>query len=707
MIRSGRPDRPGNHWDGEGVNFALYASKASAVELCLFDAEHRQVQCHRLPDQQDGTWHGYLPGCRPGQRYGYRVHGPWSPSEGLRFNPSKLLIDPYARALDGIFSWSGAVFDYDISTLNGAGPLQPNLTDSAASVPKCIVTAALPALTAMQARISWSETIIYEANVRAYTMSHPDIPEVERGKFRGMSNGKILDYLKALGITSLELMPVHTFIDEAFLAGRGQRNLWGYNSINFFTPESRYAHQDASSEFREMVDAIHDAGIEVILDVVYNHTGEGDAQGPSLSFKGIDNLAYYRTAPGDPGHYINDTGCGNTLNVDHPQVQSLVLDSLVYWHKEMAVDGFRFDLAPILGRTAQGFDPQHDLLQKINGHPELSAAKLIAEPWDPGPGGYQLGQFPSRWAEWNDRYRDSVRRFWSGEPGLLRSFAKHLHGSSDLFEASGRAPQASINFITSHDGFTLNDLVSYEKRHNEANGENNRDGHSHNFSSNHGVEGGTENVAINYLRRKQRLNMLASLLLSHGTPMLLAGDEFGNSQHGNNNAYAQDNATGWLDWRGVGADPDFLQQVRELIQLRRKMPHLKRENYLHGHGSNGNGWRDIEWLHPSGERMQVEQWRSDHAMTLLFPDTDDSGPGEGKSSRNGLLAVAIMLNATCERQDFTLPEISQTGSWSLVFHSAELAPSCAISPTWSLASRSVACALYKVGAADLYNSTSC
>ena len=692
MMQSGRPDHPGSHWDGQGVNFALYSSAAEAVELCLFDTDNQQVQCYRLPGQSDGVWHGYLPGCEPGQRYGYRVHGPWLPAEGLRFNPSKLLIDPYARALDGVFEWSGAVLDYDLSTLNGAGPLQPNLTDSASSVPKSVVTGLIPALRPIKPRIPWSETVIYEANVRGYTMSHPDIPDVDRGKFHGMSNGRILEYLKALGITSLELMPVHTFIDEAFLVGRGLKNFWGYNSINFFTPGARYANRDASLEFREMVDAIHDAGIEVILDVVYNHTGEGDSQGPSLSFKGIDNLAYYRTEPGHPDRYINDTGCGNTLNVNHPRVQALVLDSLVYWHNEMAVDGFRFDLAPILGRTGQGFDPQHSLLQEINNHPDLSKAKLIAEPWDSGPGGYQLGQFPTRFAEWNDRYRDSVRRYWRGDANHLSSLAKHLHGSSDIFEASGRPPQASINFITSHDGFTLKDLVSFEERHNKANGENNRDGHSHNFSSNHGIEGETTKEAVNDLRRQQRLNMLATLLLSKGTPMLLAGDEFGNSQHGNNNAYAQDNETSWLDWKGLDSDPDFLHQVQELLRLRRSLPHLASEIYLHGRTKNDAGWYDVEWLNPAGKRMKFNQWHNDRALTLVRPNMDNQPDGGGHTA-GFPAAVAIMFNATDAPLSFGLPTMIPEGDWKLVFHSTKTAPSHSGPTGWNLEPRSIACAV--------------
>jgi len=689
MIHGGRPDYLGSYWDGQGVSFALYAPAAEAVEVCLFDADKRQVQCHHLPDQSDGVWHGYLPGCEPGQRYGYRVHGPWLPSEGLRFNPSKLLIDPYARELDGVFQWSGAVFDYDLSTLNGAGPLRPNRTDSASVIPKSVVTGELAALKIVRPRIPWSETIIYETNLRGYTMTHPDIPDIERGKFRGMSNGKILEYLKALGISSLELMPIHTFIDEGFLVGRRLKNFWGYNSINFFAPCCRCANQDATGEFREMVDTIHDAGIEVILDVVYNHTGEGDGQGPTFSFKGIDNLAYYRTEPGHPDRYVNDTGCGNTLNVDHPRVQSLIQDSLVYWHREMGVDGFRFDLAPVLGRSAHGFNPQHSLLQKINDHADLSAAKLIAEPWDPGPGGYQLGQFPSRFAEWNDRYRDSVRRYWRGDANQLSGLAKHLHGSSDIFEASGRAPQASINFITSHDGFTLMDLVSYEKRHNEANGENNRDGHGHNFSSNHGIEGETNKEAVNSLRRQQRLNMLATLLLSKGTPMLLAGDEFGNSQHGNNNAYAQDNEIGWQDWKGFDSDPDFFKQVQELIRLRRSLPHLASEVYLHGHSKNDAGWHDVEWLNPSGRRMKFHQWHNDRTLTFLHTEMNDHGDNP--------VAVAIMFNATDAALSFSLPTMSPECDWKLVFHSTEAPPPQPGLQTWKLASRSIVCARYIIG----------
>ncbi|HEY5774521.1 MAG TPA: glycogen debranching protein GlgX [Xanthomonadales bacterium] len=692
MIEAGSPEQLGARWDGKGANFALFSSAAHAIELCLFDGSGQQAQCFRLPANHGGVWCGYLPGCEPGQRYGYRAHGPWEPDRGLRFNPSKLLIDPYARALDGSFQWSGAVFDFDHSTSGGS--LQPNLTDSAAFLPKCVVTGDIGAFPGTRPHIPWTSTIIYEANVRGYTMRHPDIPESERGKFAGLSNGKILEYLKALGITSLELMPVHTMIDEGFLVGRGLRNFWGYNSVQFFTPSSRYACVDAVREFREMVNAIHEAGIEVILDVVYNHTGEGGGKGPTLGFRGIDNLAYYRTDTEDPGRYIDDTGCGNTLNADHPRVRALVMDSLLYWHKDMGVDGFRFDLATVLGRTPLGFDPSHELLRKINDHPGLAAAKLIAEPWDPGPGGYQLGQFPSRWAEWNDRYRDNVRRFWRGDEDQLRNLARHLHGSSDIFEASGRPPQASINFVTSHDGFTLRDLVTYERRHNEANGEGNRDGHAHNFSSNHGVEGETRDIEINQLRRRQRLNMLATLLLSKGTPMLLAGDEFGHTQSGNNNAYAQDNETGWLDWSGVVDDPYFLHQVQLLINLRGRMPHTRRTTYPHGSDRNVDGLRDIEWLHPGGGRMQVDHWHGDYALTLIFPEMEGVRHDTSPFSQDALVAVAIMLNAAPAPRKFTLPDMPQAGAWSLAFHSSASMPSKAGPAGWRLLSRSMACALY-------------
>ena len=702
-MQRGCRDPLGAHWDGDGVNFALYSSRAEAVELCLFDAHGSETARLTLPDQDDDVWHGYLPGCKPGQRYGYRVHGRYEPTQGLRFNANKLLIDPYARALDGGFSWSpaAALFDFEPDFDPSFDPggatekMRISALDSASCMPKCVVTAAQNLPAAARPNIAWSKTIIYEANVRGFTMRHPAVAESERGKFRAMHNAAILDYLKALGITAIELMPVHAFIDEAFLVKRGLRNFWGYNSINFFAPEVRYASDNAAGdnaigEFREMVNAIHDAGIEVILDVVYNHTGESDQRGPTLSFRGIDNLAYYRTRPDNPGCYVNDTGCGNTLNVDHPRVHELVLASLRYWHREMGVDGFRFDLAAGLGRTADGFDCGHALLKQITGQitsdGALNGVKLIAEPWDAGPAGYQLGQFPRAWSEWNDRYRDSARRFWRGDPGEAGELARRLHGSADLFEAGGRKPNASINLVTSHDGFSLADLVSYESRHNLANGEDNRDGHALNFSRNYGIEGPTSKQSIKRLRRRQRLNLLATLLLSQGTPMLLAGDEFGNSQQGNNNAYAQDNETGWLDWSGLATDPAFLTQVRELIGLRRNTALLRQAQYRHGHLLDGQGRPDIAWRHPDGRTMASADWEQAQTLTVIL-----ANPGNRKNSPHQTNALAIMLNASVSTVNFTLTEVSPPDTWRLAFSSSDNPPNQLGEYVWQLQDLSIVC----------------
>ena len=647
MIEHGNSSALGALPSKDGVNFALYSSSAEAVELCLFDEGGQQTQQHFLPARHGGVWHGFLPACRVGQRYGYRVHGPWIPASGLRHNPAKLLLDPYARRLAGSFHWHPAVFDYQVSK---KGKWTRNEQDSAPHVPLCVVEPRNPGKVFNRPVVPWSSAVIYETNVRGYTMSHPDIPEEDRGRFRGMSNGRILEYLKALGITSLELMPVHAMIDEEFLARKGLRNFWGYNNVQFFAPEGRFGAADPVSEFREMVDAIHAAGIEVILDVAYNHTGEGGGDGPSLSFRGIDNLAYYRTEPGHPGNYINDTGCGNTLNTDHIRAQNLVLDSLRYWHREMGVDGFRFDLATILGRTRSGFSKPHSLLNRIGADPEMEGAKLIAEPWDPGPGGYQLGRFPVEWAEWNDRYRDSVRRFWRGDKDQDAEFARRIHGSADLFEASGRNPTASINLVTAHDGFTLADVVSYEQRHNQANGEENRDGHAHNFSCNNGVEGPSDDPAVRQIRRRQRLNMLATLLFSQGTPMILGGDEFGNSQGGNNNAYAQDNQTGWVDWTGLEEDPGFTQSVRELLRLRGDIPLLRQARYIHGRMPTDGGWCDIGWLHPDGRPMLDSDWNSNRQLALVFSTHEDQ-----RDDSPVVDAVAILFNASRKDVEFTLP----------------------------------------------------
>jgi len=682
MIQNGRSNALGATCIDDGVNFALWSTSAEAVELCLFDAQRRQVITHFLPDAREGIWSGFLPGCAAGQRYGYRVHGSWSPEQGLRHNPAKLLIDPWAQALEGDFRWAPAVFDHEQPAAEGEWCKSE--ADSAPFVPLCVVAEPEGRQAFRRPAVPWSDMVLYEANVRGFTMRHPDIPSADRGRLRGLNNGRVLAYLKSLGITSLELMPVFTMVDEHFLVERGLRNLWGYNSMQFFVPDLRFARVDGVAEFRDMVHAIHEVGIEVILDVAYNHSGEGGLHGPSLSFRGIDNAAYYRSETDAPGQYINDTGCGNTLDADSPVVQRLVLDSLKYWHRAMGVDGFRFDLATVLGRSAEGFQKNHHLLSRISGDPALERAKLIAEPWDPGPGGYQLGRFPAEWAEWNDRYRDTVRRFWRGDGRQSSEFAQRIHGSADLFEPSRRNPTASINFVTSHDGFTLHDLVSYKRRHNRANGEKNRDGHAHNFSDNYGVEGETDDPDIQALRRQQRLNLLATLLFSHGTPMLLAGDEFGNGQGGNNNAYAQDNETGWLNWQRLDEDPDFCRQVRRLVQLRRSLPLLRQARYIHGRMPTGNGWCDIDWLHPDGRPMREGDWSHEQRLALLFschPTQEDDAPITA--------AVAILYNAAPVDTLFTLPT-GLPADWLVRFSSSAQPPEQRSGCSWLLVARSMA-----------------
>lgn len=658
-MKRGRPAPLGATPDETGTNFAVYSSVAERIELCLYDASGEPANRISLPECSDGVWHGYLPGCAPGQQYGYRAHGPFSPEEGLRCNPAQLLIDPYARALAGTFTWHDAVFDYDRHS--DSADLQFSFTDSGPFVPKGIVCPNNTIAQFNRPEIPWSETIFYEANVRGYTMRHPEIDAADRGTFDGMRHDAVLRYLKSLGITSLELMPIHAFIDEQHLVNKGLRNFWGYNTISYFAPNARYSKSNAIHEFRDMVRAIHDAGIEVILDVVYNHTGEGDRMGPSLCFRGLDNLAYYSTEPGLPSTYINDTGCGNTLDADSPQVQQLVLESLHYWHKDMGVDGFRFDLAPVLGRHNHGYSAGHPLLQAITTDKGLRDAKLIAEPWDPGPGGYQLGHFPSPWSEWNDRFRDATRRFWRGDDNAAGEFAMRLRGSADLFETSSRSARASINFVSSHDGFTLADAVSYEERHNHANGENNQDGHQHNYSCNYGVEGPSDDTTIQDARRRHRLNLLATLLFSQGTPMLLAGDEFGHSQKGNNNAYAQDNETGWLNWAMLEQDAQFAEQVRDLIRLRRETRLLRLQEYVHGRTETSHGVVEIRWIKSDGAAMSDDDWSNERVFCIVL---SEKGTGEKIS------AVAIFVNASQDNCIFDLPAIEGAANWRLAFCTA-------------------------------------
>ncbi|HEX5788474.1 MAG TPA: glycogen debranching protein GlgX [Woeseiaceae bacterium] len=646
-MERGQPAPLGASITADGVNFALHSSVAEAVELCLFDGDGREIRRLHLPGRTGDIWHGFSPGLGTGQRYGYRVWGPWQPDEGLLCNPAKLLLDPYARQVVGDFHWHEAT--------RGRSRV-----DSARYVPKGVVRDAAP-FPGPRPSIRWSEAVFYETHVRGYTMRHPAVSAADRGRFRGLCNAAVLEYLKALGITTVELMPVHAYVDEQHLVRRGLRNFWGYNPVAFFAPAPRFGGTDPVSEFREMVHTIHDAGLEVVLDVVYNHTGEGNHDGPTISFRGIDNRAYYRLDPADATRYVDDTGCGNTLNADSAAVQTIVLDSLVYWHRDMGVDGFRFDLATVLGRHAHGFSREHPLLRAIGSNPLLASARLVAEPWDPGPGGYQLGNFPPPFAELNDKFRDGARRFWRGDLKTSGELARRMHGSADLFEAAARPPHASVNKITSHDGFTLADVVAYNERHNEANGENNRDGNPHNFSRNYGVEGPTDRADLLALRRQQRLNMLATLLCAQGTPFLLAGDEFGNSQGGNNNAYAQDNDTGWLDWAQLDADPAFTESVRSLIALRREFPLLRLDRYVHGRETRDGTETAVCWINPDGGTRTDEDWDFGHAFGMLL---------EQRKADGAVTALAVLMNAWSGELRYELGPLAPGCRWMLRFASA-------------------------------------
>ncbi len=615
-VQEGLPFPLGATWDGLGVNFALFSAHATKVELCLFDEPGRtELERIELPEFTDEVWHGYLPDARPGLTYGYRVHGPYEPKAGHRFNPHKLLLDPYARQIVGELQWNEALFGYRIGSPDK--DLSFDERDSAPFMPKCRVID--PAFTWGQdrpPRTPWDRTVVYEMHLRGYTMRHPAVPPELRGTFSGLMQTEVTDYIRGLGVTAVELLPIHAFIDDSYLVERGLRNYWGYNTIGFFAPQPRYLATPFVNEIKEMVAHLHHEGLEVILDVVYNHTAEGSELGPTLSFKGIDNASYYRLAP-DPRYYINDTGTGNTVNLSHQRVLQMVADSLRYWAQEMRVDGFRFDLATILAREPHGFDEGGGFLDACRQDPVLSRLKLIAEPWDLGPGGYQVDHFSPGWAEWNDRFRDTVRACWRGDAGKLPDFAARITGSADLFNRRGRKPWASVNFITAHDGFTLADLVSYNDKHNEANGEQNRDGHSENLSWNCGAEGPTEDAGIRALRFRQMRNLLATLLLSQGTPMLLAGDEFARSQQGNNNAYAQDNEISWVDWEGIGDEARRLTAfARRLIEIRKRQPVLRRGRFLTGLQDEAIGVKDATWLSPAGEELTPEQWNDGNARCM-------------------------------------------------------------------------------------------
>ncbi|MFC4171470.1 glycogen debranching protein GlgX [Microvirga sp. GCM10011540] len=657
-VDDGSPLPLGATWDGKGVNFSLFSAHATAVELCLYDPTGRHETARiQLPQRTDQIWHGYLEGIKPGQLYGYRVHGPYEPRHGHRFNPHKLLIDPYARQLHGRIRWHDALFGYR----SGAhrSDLTPDRRDSAPMMPKCVVEDPFyPWGDDRPLRRPWTDTVIYEAHVKGLTALHPDIPEPVRGSYAALGHPAVVEHLVKLGVTAIELMPIHGFADDRFLVEKGLRNYWGYSTLAFFAPEPRYLGEDGILGFKSAIRTLHEAGIEVLLDVVYNHTAEGNHLGPTLSFRGIDNASYYKLSP-DPRFYWDTTGTGNTVNLDHPRVLQMVLDSLRHWVETYHIDGFRFDLATSLAREPYDFSHRAGFLRAVGQDPVLSRVKLIAEPWDLGGGGYRVGGFPMGWSEWNDQFRDTVRAFWRGDPEQLPKLTRVMTGSREIYGWSGRAPYASINFVCSHDGFTLQDLVSYNERHNEANGEGNKDGHGHNLSSNWGVEGLTEDPKILSLRAQMKRNLLATVFFSQGVPMLLMGDEFSRSQKGNNNAYAQDNETSWLDWLAASStDPNLLDFVRNLIALRRRYMAFRRNSFLSGAPVSEDGLKDVHWLAPEGREMGDRDWADGERRTFGMQLGNDAPDGH---------RLLLLINAAPQRIKFQLPKDIPNGRWIQVF----------------------------------------
>ena len=660
----GNPYPLGATWDEEGVNFALFSENAEAVDLCLFDPSGNELERIRIPEHTDQIWHCYLPEGRPGLLYGYRVHGPYDPENGHRFNPNKLLLDPYTKATVGPLDWSTHHFGYKFS---GDEDFSMSEMDNAAGMPKCrVVDTAFTWGDDRPPKIPWRDTIIYETHVKGFTKLHPDVPEDIRGTYAGLASAPAIEHLKRLGVTAVELMPVHLFVDDKHLVDRGLKNYWGYNSIGFLAPDMRYSATGSISEFKTMVKRLHSAGLEVILDVVYNHTAEGNHLGPTLSFRGIDNAAYYRLTD-DKRFYMDYTGTGNTLNMMHPRVLQLIMDSLRYWILEMHVDGFRFDLASALARELHEVDRLGAFFDIIRQDPVISQVKLIAEPWDVGEGGYQVGNFPVGWTEWNGKYRDAVRAYWKGDGGLVDEVAYRLTGSSDLYEGDGRRPNASINFVTAHDGFTLQDLVSYNEKHNEENGEDNNDGESHNDSWNHGAEGPTDDRAIRRLRARQKRNILATLLLSQGVPMILSGDEMGRTQNGNNNAYCQDNDTSWLSWDLSASDRRFFEFARRVVRIRRDHPVFRRRRFFGGRSLGGEDVKDIAWLDPAGREMSDEEWNDSFARSLGM---QIAGVLEGERDARGRPEedddFLLLLNAHHEETPFTVPAHPEDARWRVI-----------------------------------------
>ncbi len=665
----GRAYPLGATWDGNGVNFALFSQHAEQVELCLFDPSARhERQRLRLKERTDDVWHCYLPQARPGLAYGWRLHGPYNPEAGHRFNPHKLLIDPYATSLVGRLRWGDALYGFT------PGHVREDLSfdrrDSASLMPKCQVHE--QAFTWGDDRppaVPWQDMVIYELHVRGFTMQHPEVPQPLRGTYAGLASKPVVEHLQRLGVTTVDLLPVHGNLNDRTLADRGLQNFWGYNTLSYFAPEMRYSASGGVDEFKTMVKNLHAAGIEVILDVVYNHTCEGDRLGPTVSMRGIDNAAYYVLRADDRRHYDDVTGCGNTVNVEHPRVLQMVMDSLRYWVLEMHVDGFRFDLASALARESGRVERHGGFFDAVRQDPVLNRVKLIAEPWDLMPGGYQVGNFPFGWAEWNDRYRDGVRSFWRGDRGQLGEFTHRLTGSQDLYGWSGKTPQASINFVTSHDGFTLNDLVSYDQKHNQANGEHNRDGSDNNLSWNSGVEGLTSDPKILALRERQKRNLLATMMLSLGVPMLLAGDETGRTQNGNNNAYCQDNPTSWVDWHRTPEATSLLEFVRRLIRLRKAHPSFRRRSFFQGKADPADGAKDVAWLKPDGSEMKSDDWGDAQSrslgMLISGRGLDEAGP-QGESRQD--CDILILMNADADAVGFS---IDGAVGWQLVFDTHE------------------------------------
>ena len=664
-IEAGLPYPLGATHDGSGVNFALFSANASRVELCLFeDGGSGETSRITLPEYTNEIWHGYIGGLRPGQLYGYRVHGPYAPQDGHRFNANKLLLDPYAKSLQGRVRWNDALYGYQRASEDA--DLSFDERDSAPFMPKCAVveTAArrrysFPWRRETRPNTPWTDTVIYEAHVKGMTMRHPGLAKPARGTFAGLAHPSVIDHLVKLGVTAIELLPVQSFIDDRFLEEKGLTNYWGYNTIGFFAPSWKYLGPGGDiQQFKLMVHRLHQAGIEVILDVVYNHTGEGNHLGPTLSFRGIDNASYYKLAD-ERRFYFESTGCGNTINQSHPRVLQMILDSLRYWVEECHVDGFRFDLATSLGREERAFDPGAAFFDAIGQDPLLSQVKLIAEPWDVGENGFQLGNFPAGWAEWNGRYRDDLRSFWKGDEGFLPGLASAMLGSAGLFDKMGRRPWSSVNIITAHDGFTLADLYAYNEKHNEANGEGNRDGHDDNRSWNCGVEGATDDVEITRLRARMRRGLMTAMLLSQGTPMLLMGDEVGHRQQGNNNAYCQDNELSWLDWQNTAEDDAFCTYTAGLLRLRKRLPLLRQPDFLHGERALRDGTRNITWLRPDGKEMQEGDWTNGYSRSIGL-----------MIAQSGLAPLFILLNAYHEDLEYRTPRPRVILEWRLLADSA-------------------------------------